>query len=295
MRQVRRAAEEIASHRRSGRSAGSVALAPSATASGAGHHEQIDRSRCESNTVDCRRHRQTVNSAEPTSAMSEHGTFGRFQPLARAWPPSGGKISASAALSASACRTRRSARPGSARTRTHRPRITAGVCAFSLTSRITQREGTTGRDAPDNCTLLYPGDPGPAPVGSTARFTGVRPPAGTPACSMIPGWRPPPGPGSPGVRRNPADSPAIPEPGPRARRHPGVPAGLPFTPCAVTLDQLHRQGDGPRAAGKTDGDASAARQSRKTLSAACECARSGSCERFANRVVANNHAANRPR
>jgi hypothetical protein len=61
MRQVRRAAEEIASHRRSGRSAGSVALAPSATASGAGHHEQIDRSRCESNTVDCRRHRQTLN------------------------------------------------------------------------------------------------------------------------------------------------------------------------------------------------------------------------------------------
>jgi len=108
MRQVRRAAEEIASHRRSGRSAGSVALAPSATASGAGHHEQIDRSRCESNTVDCRRHRQTSNSAEPTSAMSEHGTFGRFRPLARAWPPSGGKISASAALSASACRTRRS-------------------------------------------------------------------------------------------------------------------------------------------------------------------------------------------
>ena len=70
---------------------------------------------------------------------------------------------------------------------------------------------------------------------------------------MIPGWRPPPGPGSPGVRRHPAGSPAIPEPGPRARRHPGVPAGLPFTPCAVTLDQLHRQGDGPRAAGTTDG------------------------------------------
>lgn len=125
MRQVRRAAEEIASHRRSGRSAGSVAPAPSATASGAGHHEQIDRSRCESNTVDCRRHRQTLNSAEPTSAMSEHGTFGRFRPLARARPPSGGKISASAALSASACRTPRSARPGSARARTHRPRITA--------------------------------------------------------------------------------------------------------------------------------------------------------------------------
>jgi hypothetical protein len=66
----------------------------------------------------------------------------------------------------------------------------------------------------------------------------------------------------------PAGSPAIPEPGPRARRHPGAPAGLPFTPCAVTLDQLHRQRDGPCAAGTTDGDASAPRQSRKTLSAA---------------------------
>jgi len=28
------------------------------------------------------------------------------------------------------------------------PRIAAAVCAFSLTSRITQRDGTTGRDAP---------------------------------------------------------------------------------------------------------------------------------------------------
>jgi hypothetical protein len=32
----------------------------------------------------------------------------------------------------------------------------------------------------------------------------------------------------------PAGSPAILEPGPRARRHPGVPARLPFTLCAVT-------------------------------------------------------------
>jgi hypothetical protein len=41
------------------------------------------------------------------------------------------------------------------------PSITAGVCAFSLTSRITQRDGTIGRDAPGSRTLLYPGDPGP--------------------------------------------------------------------------------------------------------------------------------------
>jgi hypothetical protein len=51
----------------------------------------------------------------------------------------------------------------------------------------------------------------------------------------------------------------------------GRPVLAPVHPYAVTLDQLHRQGDGPRAAGTTDGDASAPRQSRKTLSAACEC------------------------
>jgi len=110
------------------------------------------------------------------------------------------------------------------------------------------RPGATHRAAVPSCTPAT----GTAPAGSTATFTGVRPPAGTPAYSMIPGWRPPPGPGSPGVRRHPAGSPAIPEPGPRARRHPGVPAGLPFTPCAVTLDQLHRQGDGPPC-GRHDG------------------------------------------
>jgi hypothetical protein len=50
--------------------------------------------------------------------------------------------------------------------------ITAGVCAFSTTSRITQRDGTTWRDAPGSRTLLYPGDPGPhrptPPRGSRA-------------------------------------------------------------------------------------------------------------------------------
>jgi hypothetical protein len=46
-------------------------------------------------------------------------------------------------------------------TDSRKPRRTAGVCAFSLTSRITQRDGRTGRDAPGSRTLLYPGDPGP--------------------------------------------------------------------------------------------------------------------------------------
>ena len=65
--------------------------------------------------------------------------------------------------------------------------ISAGVCAFSLTSRITQRDGTTGRDAPGSRTLLYPGDPGPhrpAPP-RRPRASGRLPEP--PAYSMIPG------------------------------------------------------------------------------------------------------------
>ena len=64
--------------------------------------------------------------------------------------------------------------------------ITAGVCAFSLTSRITQRDGTTGRDAPGSRTLLSPATRD-APVGSTVTFTGVRPPAGNPGLLDDPG------------------------------------------------------------------------------------------------------------
>jgi hypothetical protein len=56
-------------------------------------------------------------------------------------------------------------------------------------------------------------------------------------------------------------------PSPAASGHPGR---APVHPCAVTPDQFHRQEDGPRAAGTTDGDASAPRRSGKTLSAAVE-------------------------
>ena len=40
-------------------------------------------------------------------------------------------------------------------------KITAGVCAFFLTSLVAERNAGTGRDAPGSRTLLYPGDPGP--------------------------------------------------------------------------------------------------------------------------------------
>ena len=107
-------------------------------------------------------------------------------------------------------------------------------------------------------------------TGRLHRHVHGRPaPAGTPAYSMIPGWRPPPRPGSPGDRRHPAGSPPIPEPGPRARRHPGV-RPVSRSPLHMIHDQPHRQGDGPCAAGTTDGDVGAPRQSRKTLSAADE-------------------------
>ena len=69
-----------------------------------------------------------------------------------------------------------------------------------------------------------------------------------------PGWRPCPVPGSLGVS---IGVPAIREPILEPGRHPGVPAGLPLTPYAMTRDQFRRQGRRPPgAAGTTDGDAS---------------------------------------
>ena len=49
-------------------------------------------------------------------------------------------------------------------------------------------------------------------------------------------------PGSPGVRRHPADSRPSRSPLLEPRRHPGVPAGASARSCAVTLDQPHRRG-----------------------------------------------------
>src|SRR6185312_11164019 len=75
MRHVRRAAEEIASHRRSGRSAGSVALAPSATASGAGHHERIDRS-ARPGSARTRTHRPRNNGGSGVPETESSGVRG---------------------------------------------------------------------------------------------------------------------------------------------------------------------------------------------------------------------------
>jgi hypothetical protein len=88
------------------------------------------------------------------------------------------------------------------------------------------RPGATHRAAAPFCPRR-PGTHRSAPPSRSPAFGRL---PETPAYSMIPGWRPPPGPGSPGVRRYPAGSPAIPEPGPRARRHLGVPAGAPVHP-----------------------------------------------------------------
>ena len=136
------------------------------------------------------------------------------------------------------------------------------MCAFSLASRITQRDGTTGRDAPGSRTLLYP--------ATRDRTGGLhRDVHGRPAACWNPGLLDDPGLAS-ASRPRIAQGPYAPswQPGhpgarsswPTASRRPGR---APVHPCAVTPDQLHRQGDGPRAAGTTDGDASAPRQSRK--------------------------------
>ena len=70
---------------------------------------------------------------------------------------------------------------------------------------------------------------------------------------MIPGWRPSLSPGPSRVSRHPV----VPEPLLEPRRHPGILAGLPLTPCAVNRDQLHCQECPARAACMTDEDADA--------------------------------------
>jgi hypothetical protein len=84
-----------------------------------------------------------------------------------------------------------------------------GVCAFSLASRITRRDGTTRRNGPDSRTILYPATRDR--TGWLHRDVHGRPVAGrNPAYSMIPDWLPPPGPGSPGAHRHPAGLPFTP-------------------------------------------------------------------------------------
>ena len=112
------------------------------------------------------------------------------------------------------------------------------VCVLR-TTRITQRDGRQGTDAPGSRTHV----PGPGRQPEPGRW-------------MSPGWRP--SPRSPAVSGHPADSPAVPEPVLEPRRHQGIPAGAPAHPCAVTRSQLHLRSDGPRAARTTDEDASAA-------------------------------------
>jgi hypothetical protein len=130
-----------------------------------------------------------------------------------------------------------------------------------VTSRITQRDGATGRHAPGSRTLLYPGDPGPHRVSVACRNPGLLDDSGLASASR------------PRIARGPQASGRQPgHPGARILEPGGIRAfrtGSRSTPCAVTLDRLRRQGDGLRAAGTTNADASAPRRSRKTLSAAC--------------------------
>ena len=70
------------------------------------------------------------------------------------------------------------------------PSRTAAPCAFSLTTRITQRDGRQGTDAPGSRTRV----PGPGRKPEPGRW-------------MSPGWRP--SPRSPAVSGHPAGSPAV--------------------------------------------------------------------------------------
>jgi hypothetical protein len=117
---------------------------------------------------------------------------------------------------------------------------TAGVCAFSLIARITQRDtragcGRSGQPRPPASWRAEP-----QPVG----FCG----------DHSQGSCPDPGPGTDAGRGD--------------RRHRSIPAGsLPLVSCAVTRGQPHRKGPWARAACSTGGGPASPR-SRKTLSAA---------------------------
>jgi hypothetical protein len=133
-----------------------------------------------------------------------------------------------------ASRTPGSARSGSGSDSSRRPRRTAAVCAFSLGSLVAQRDGGTGARR---------GGQQHPPVPSARDRTG-RPTA------MFPGPGRLPEPGYPGARPSSI--------GPIRASRPGS-----RSPSAVALDHLRRQGR--RSPGR---DASAIRQSTKTLSAA---------------------------
>ena len=160
-----------------------------------------------------------------------------------------------------------SARPRAAISAAKLPSISAGVCAFSLTSRITQRDGTAGRDAPDSRTLLYPGDrdrTGRLHRDVHGRPAACRNPGLLDDSGLVSASRPriARGPQAPG--RQPGH-PGARSPSPAASRRPGR---APVHPLRRDPRSAPPPGGRSRAAGTTDGDASAPRQSRKTLSAA---------------------------
>jgi hypothetical protein len=108
-------------------------------------------------------------------------------------------------------RSTRSARWGRRTPRVFLPIRTAGVCAFSVTSHITQRDvgtecGRSGQPRPPTCRRAEP-----QPAGPAMTFPGAWPPDGGPGRQMIQG-RPP---------RPPASSCPAPGPDPDAAKDAG--------------------------------------------------------------------------
>jgi hypothetical protein len=150
------------------------------------------------------------------------------------------------------------ARPRRPRPATTYPTITAGVCAFSPTSHITQRDDGIG--------MRHAGPPHP-PAPRRPRPHRTAPPRRPEARSPLydPALAPVPGPGSPGVSMHLAGIPAIREPilePLAASGRPGQGSRSSPAPFATSF--------AARASGTTDGDASTT-AIRKTRSAADEC------------------------
>ena len=137
----------------------------------------------------------------------------------------------------------RSSRYGSPPSRSQasiRPHRTAGVCAFSVTSRVTQRDGGTGHGHAGKPHLAAPRRPGThwrAPPRHSGGLTACRSPGPLDDSRRAP-FACPGSPVSPGTR------PAAGHPGTvlELLQHQGVPAGPPAHPCAVTHDQPYVAG-----------------------------------------------------
>jgi hypothetical protein len=138
-------------------------------------------------------------------------------------------------------RMSKSGRPRLRPAPSQQPSISAAVCAFSVRSRVTQRDGVAGRGHAGKPHLAAPRRPGThwrAPPRRSGGLTACR----SLARWMMPGWHPSACPGSPRGLPASGRQPAIQETSLSSCSIGASRPGLPAHPCAVTHHQPYREG-----------------------------------------------------